>query len=284
MLSGQSWFTAPTPRVYGPVQPPVIAPVYAGKCSIAVVSGFPGFTNVAPGGSITGPETGFILSEAPVGATYTFSVTSSGGGTPITGSGAVGSSAPQYVLGMNVAMLPNGILTYTVRVSSGAGCSVVTAATTLDQAAPAGYSIQGPGAITPFHAGTEPIIPDEASDTGFMFVNAELGARYCYTVTSSGGGAPLTGTGTITEVDVGPRPKYPGEIVPDYMIAVALVTGINVSSLPDGTLTFVVTVTNGAGTGAPATATATLTHAWPDLNRPYPPFPKIMPVTATTAI
>ncbi len=269
MLSGQSLLVAPAPPVYGPIRPPVIAPVNAGKYSIAIVSGLSDITSVAWGRSITGPGTGFVLSGAPVGATYTFSVTSSGGGTPITGSGAVGSTSPQYVLGINVAMMPNGTLTYTVRVSSSAGSSLVTATTTLAQTVPAGYSIQAPSTITSFDtSGTEPITPDEASDTGFMFVNAELGACYRYTVSSSGGGTPVTGSGTVTEVCVGPHATYPGEIVPAYMMAIPLVTGINVSSLPDGTLTFVVTVTNGAGTGAPATATATLTHAWPDLKGP----------------
>ncbi len=111
MLSGQSLLVAPAPPVYGPIRPPVIAPVNAGKYSIAIVSGLSDITSVAWGRSITGPGTGFVLSGAPVGATYTFSVTSSGGGTPITGSGAVGSTSPQYVLGINVAMMPNGTLT-----------------------------------------------------------------------------------------------------------------------------------------------------------------------------
>ena len=62
-------------------------------------------------------------------------------------------------------------------------------------------------------------------------------------MTSSGsGGTPVTGTGTVTS-------------------ATQNVTPINVSSLPDGTLTYSVTLSNGAGTGSAVTATATLAQA-----------------------
>ncbi len=274
VLSGHSWF-APPPPVYGPVQPPVAANKSPGNYSIGLFDGYDGQTNIGPGSSINSaeaPETGFILSGAPAGSRYSFTVTSSGGGTPVTGSGGIDTGAPQYVSWINVAMLHNGTLTYTVQVTSGSTTSVVTATTNLDQTVPAGYSIQGPSAIVATESNPlDLLIPDKADDTGLVFVNATLGDTYSYTVTSSGGGTPVTGTGTISETAVFPRPKYPGEIIPDFVMLIPMVTGINVSSLPDGTLTFSVTVSNGAGTGAPATATATLTHESTGINDPYGP-------------
>ena len=59
-------------------------------------------------------------------------------------------------------------------------------------------------------------------------------------MTSSGGSGSVTGSGTIAS-------------------ATQQVTGINVSSLPDGTLTYSVTLTDPAGNiGSPVTATTTL--------------------------
>ncbi len=266
MLAGQSLFVPPAPPIYGPVRPPIIAPANPVNYSIALVSGGAGLTDIGANNSISnadGPETGFILSGAPVGAAYTFRVTSSGGGTPITGSGGVDANTPQYVLGIDVAMLHNGTLTYTVQVTSGGTTSVITATTNLDQTAPSGYGISAPNSIVLTDLHGEPIVPNTVGDTGFMFINAALGDTYSYTVTSSGGGIPVTGSGTVTGAAVGPRPTYPGEIVPDYMMWVLLVTDINVSSLSAGTLTFSVTVSNGAGTGMPATATSTLSQSGP---------------------
>lgn len=71
------------------------------------------------------------------------------------------------------------------------------------------------------------------NDVTFTFSNAEIGAAYNYTVTSSGGGTPVTGSGTITS-------------------ATQQVAGIQVATLPDGNLTISVTLTNSIGTGSPA--------------------------------
>ena len=52
------------------------------------------------------------------------------------------------------------------------------------------------------------------------------------------------------------------------------ITGINVSSLPDGTLTYSVTLTDVAGnTGAAATATASSTRPLPAVTRSRPTRP-----------
>ena len=68
---------------------------------------------------------------------------------------------------------------------------------------------------------------------------------YSYTVTSSGGSGSVTGSGTV-------------------LSSTQQVTGIDVSSLPDGTLTYSVTLTDAAGNvGSAATATATLDKTAP---------------------
>ena len=78
-----------------------------------------------------------------------------------------------------------------------------------------------------------------ASSTGFTFSGAELGATYRYSVTSDGGGTAVTGSGIVTAANQD-------------------VTGIDVSPLPDGTLTYQVTLTDATGQGSAATATAKL--------------------------
>ncbi len=182
--------------------------------------------------------TSFTFAGAEVGATYNYTVSSSGGGTPITGSGIV-TSATQQVTGINVSSLPNGTLTYSVTLTDAAGNTgtAATATATLDKTAPSGYTIT---------VGDSLINAAEATATSFTFAGAEVGATYNYTVTSSGGGTPITGSGTVTS-------------------ATQQVTGINVSSLPNGTLTYSVTLTDAAGnTGTAATATATLDKTAPN--------------------
>ncbi|TWA79619.1 hemolysin type calcium-binding protein [Azospirillum brasilense] len=81
---------------------------------------------------------------------------------------------------------------------------------------------------------------DQARQTnvGFVLSGGESGTAYRWTLTSSGGGDPLTGTGTLTG---------PG----------GTVGGIDVSGLFDGTLSLAVTLTDAAGNvSAAGTATA----------------------------
>ena len=85
--------------------------------------------------------------------------------------------------------------------------------------APDGYSITANDSL---------INAAEATSAGFTFAGATVGDTYNYTVTSSGGGTAVTGSGTVSS-------------------ATQQVTGINVSTLPDGTLTYSVTLTDTAG-------------------------------------
>jgi hypothetical protein len=112
-----------------------------------------------------------------------------------------------------------------------------------DTTAPAGYTIAADDSL---------LNAAEAAAASFTFTSAEVGTTYNYTVTSSGGGTPVTGSGTIS-------------------LSGQQVTGINVSSLPDGLLTYSVVLADAAGNvGAATAATATLD--------------KTAPVATTTAV
>jgi hypothetical protein len=199
-----------------------------------------GYTIAANDSQVNATEaasTSFTFGGAEVGATYNYTVSSSGGGTAVTGSGTV-SSATQQVTGINVSTLSNGTLTYSVILTDAAGNAgaATTAVATLDRTAPSGYTIT---------ANDSSVNATEASSTSFTFAGAEVGATFSYSVSSSGGGTAVTGSGTVSS-------------------ATQQVTGINVSTLSNGTLTYSVILTDAAGNaGAVATAATTLDKTAP---------------------
>lgn len=90
---------------------------------------------------------------------------------------------------------------------------------------------------------TSPISDANASSVSFAIAKAPVGASFTYTITSSGGAGSVSGSGTISG-------------------STHAVSGIDLSSLPVGTLTLSVTVSTAAGgTGAARTATATPSFA-----------------------
>jgi hypothetical protein len=177
-------------------------------------------------------STGYTFAGATTGLIYNYTITSSGGGGSVTGSGTV-TSPTQEITGVNVSSLPDGTLTFSVTLTFDAGDAgaAATATVTLDTVGPSGYTIS-PDLPT--------INSSQATSTGFTFADATTGTTYNFTVTSSGGGAAISGSGSVTS-------------------ATQDITGINVSSLPSGTLTYSVTLTDSVGnTGPAATATALL--------------------------
>ena len=187
-------------------------------------------------------NTGFKFSTAEVGDTYSYIVTSSG--TPgtnqvsqVTGGSTVPlTSASQSVTGINVANLPNGQLTYSVTLTNPVGNSTTeTGTATLEAAAPS---------VTP-DQGT--ISGGAIASNGFTLANAEIGATYTYTISDSSTPPDTqTGSGTVTS-------------------AAQDITGIDLSSLADGTITYSVMLTDTAGnsTSTPITATATMDRELP---------------------
>ncbi|WP_328188043.1 Ig-like domain-containing protein [Marinobacter sp. OP 3.4] len=186
-------------------------------------------------------ETGaasFTFSSAEVGAEYSYTVSSNGGGTPVVGTGTVSGVSAQIV-GLDLSSLSDGTLTLSVTLTDTAGNSAVavTDTATLDASAPSGQSVSFDDAT--YNSG-------EAGSASFTFSSAEVGADFSYTVSSNGGGTPLTGTGNVASA---------GEQV----------GGLDLSGLSDGTLTLSVTLTDTAGNAATAvTDTATLDASAPN--------------------
>ncbi|MBE4606384.1 hypothetical protein BOO28_01460 [Vibrio navarrensis] len=179
----------------------------------------------------------FGFSNAEVGASYSYTISSSNGGSSVTGTGTV-NGASETVSGIDLSNLNDGTLTLSVIVTDSAGnsASAVTASSTLDTAAPTGHSVT---------FGDTLYSNAEKTAASFSFSNAEEGASYSYTISSNNGGSSVTGTGTVTG-------------------ASETVSGIDLSNLNDGTLTLSVIVTDNAGNSASAvTASSTLDTAAP---------------------
>ncbi|WP_170941089.1 beta strand repeat-containing protein, partial [Antarctobacter heliothermus] len=173
----------------------------------------------------------FTFAGAEVGTGYAYSIASDGGGAPVTGSGTI-ATATDVVSGLDVSGLGDGTLTLTVALTDAAGNTGVDATdtTTKDATVPAGYTVA---------FDQDPVNAANETAVSFTFAGAEVGTGYAYSIASDGGGAPVTGSGTIAT-------------------AADQITGIDVSGLGDGTLTLTVALTDAAGnTGADATDTTT---------------------------
>tara|TARA_B100000941_G_scaffold174098_1_gene124263 strand:- start:65684 stop:77833 length:12150 start_codon:yes stop_codon:yes gene_type:complete len=271
---------------------------------------------------------GFTFAGAETGTTYDYTISSSGGGTDVSGSGAVG-FATENVTGIDVSGLNDGTLTLTVTLTDDAGNigADATDNATYDATAPtpvitsiesdptnsnpisfqvdfgetvsgfiSGDIVVGNGTVASLTGGAgglynltitptanggvtvdiagsvatdvagnnnnaavqfsidydgtapagytvtfdqDPVNSGNETSIGFTFAGAETGTTYDYTISSSGGGTDVTGSGAIGS-------------------STENITGINVSGLNDGTLTLSVTLTDDAGNiGADATDNAT---------------------------
>ena len=162
----------------------------------------------------------FQFASAEVGSTYNYSITSSGGGTPVTGTGAI-TVANQTISAINLTPLNDGTLTVSVTLTDTLGNigGAVTDTVVKDVGVPSGYSV----AFT-----TDPVNLANFTAGAFQFASAEVGSTYNYSITSSGGGTPVTGTGAIT-------------------VANQTISAINLTPLNDGTLTVSVTLTDTLG-------------------------------------
>ncbi len=188
---------------------------------------------------------GFTIAKAPQGGTYDYTITSSGGAGTVTGTGTIASSA-QAVTGVDVSSLPSGTLTLAVTVTTAAGGTGAArqATTSYDGLPPTGYSAA-------FLTGTVTVANSTAA--GFQITGGEMGASYSFTISSSGGGTPVTGSGTVTA-----DPQQ--------------VTGLDLSGLGDGTLTLSLTLSDSTGNaGSAATATATKDTLAPTIVSVTPP-------------
>ena len=130
------------------------------------------------------------------------------------------------ILSATLSGLSSGSHSLTAKLNTSSPSSAVTV--NVDKTAPSGY-----GATIDQSA----INNSNKTALSFTFSDAETGATYNYTISSSGGGANVTGSGSISST-------------PEQ------VSGIDVSGLGDGTLTLSVTLTDPAGNaGSAATST-----------------------------
>lgn len=162
----------------------------------------------------------FTFAGAEVGASYSYTISSSGGGTSVTGSGTMATATDQ-ITGLNLSGLADGTLTLSVVLTDGAGNSAVAVTSTavLDVTPPSGHSVT-------FDSNSY-----NASPISFTFAGAEVGASYSYSISSSGGGAAVVGSGTIATANM-------------------QIGGLDVSGLGNGTLTLSAVLTDTAGNAA----------------------------------
>ncbi|WP_136439672.1 Ig-like domain-containing protein [Pacificoceanicola onchidii] len=160
--------------------------------------------------------------DLPDGHVITVQV--SDGTATVSGTATVGSNA--WSATFDLSGLADGPLTLSASTTDPAGNPAVPATDTLtkDTAAPTGFTVAF--AQTAVNAANE-------TASGFGFTDGETGASFAYTITSSGGGTAVTGTGTISS-------------------ATHAVSGLDLSGLADGTLTLSVVVTDTAGNASTA--------------------------------
>lgn len=154
------------------------------------------------------------ISGAEVGATYNYSITSSGGGTPLTGSGTVAGSS-QNVNGISIASLPNGTITFSVSLTDtngNVGISVTDTVTkfttaTLSAATPSGSqgvtSSVSVGATTNTVAGTGYYVADTASLTGITASDIRNGKRPGGSVNATKSGSAAVATTALAAIIAG---------------------------------------------------------------------------------
>ncbi|WP_247881744.1 Ig-like domain-containing protein [Azospirillum argentinense] len=137
-----------------------------------------------------------------------------------------------WVVDLSATPLPDGTHAFTARATDAAGNTGLASgvlSVTIDTIAPPTPSVVFNDAS---------IDQARQGNVGFALSGGESGTTYRWTLSSSGGGGSLTGTGTLTASD-------------------GTVGGIDVSGLLDGTLSLSVTLTDAAGNVSEAgTATA----------------------------
>ncbi|MFT5704309.1 MAG: hypothetical protein ACI8SK_000255 [Shewanella sp.] len=167
----------------------------------------------------------FTFTGGEVSSHLSYTLSSSGGGTPLTGTGTL-STATDTINNINISNLIDGTLTLSTILTDTAGNSAAPKNDTSvkDSTAPNGHSVSIDQAL---------ILASNDDALSFTFSSAETGASFAYTVSSSGGGGSINGTGTLASVN-------------------DTVSNVDVTSLGDGTLTLSVIVTD--INGNPATA------------------------------
>lgn len=200
----------------------------------------------------------FSLINGEIGATATWEITSSAGGTPIVGVFVV-TEKNQLMSGIDISGLNPGTITLSLTLSNlgGEGINAIDNATLTITQQPTivpgfGLSLNERGLVLTLIEDIPSLYTVTFSAEGytegnlveFTLVDAEVGATCNWEITSDSGGTPVTG---------------------NFVVATATdaVSDIDVSGLLVGTLTVGVTLTNAAGTGNPVTDTASYVASAP---------------------
>ena len=161
----------------------------------------------------------FAIAKAPTGASFSYTITSSGGSGSVTGSGIIGGS-PHTVSGVDVSALPTGTLTLSVTVSTAAGGTGAARTTTVTPSftgvldslsAAAAFSVRRlrsghTGALIRVRRSTDNAMQDIGTTVGGNLNTAALssfcGAATCFASTwydQSGNGQNAVQAGTTNQ-------------------------------------------------------------------------------------
>ncbi|WP_437400022.1 gliding motility-associated C-terminal domain-containing protein, partial [Flagellimonas lutimaris] len=170
----------------------------------------------------------FTFSGAQLLSTYSYTFSSNGGVGTISDSGLI-ISATQNINNIDLSSLPDGTIALSVVLSDLFGPGNPATDTAIkNTAVPSGYTVS---------FDQDPINQTNENNVSFTITGAEIGADYEYSISSSGGGTPVTSTGVVGSASE--------QINTDL------------SGLSNGTLTLSVILSNVNGDGAQATDNAT---------------------------
>ena len=191
-------------------------------------------------------------------ASSTFRITNAGAATLTLGANAVSiQSDGAYTVTAQPAttVAPAAFTTFTVQFDpylAASQSAVVSIANNDSDESPYTFALTGSGLDNQVPTGHSVTFdaglygPATASSVSFTIDDPEIYSTYSYTITSSGGAGSVTGSGTVPLPNAGD----PSELQ---------VTGVDISSLPSGTVTVSVVLTDDSSNAAPAvTNTATL--------------------------
>lgn len=197
-------------------------PVCSGEMDVC--EGYAASFTTAPINGTNAEKVEFVILGAEAGADYEYRITGEAGGEAVEGSGRV-DAPPQTVAGVDLTGLEDGELMLRVDLVGPAGREIgyVTDTTTKDTVAPEGYSVE---------FNTEPVNTGNQTVAQLQLNDAEVGATYSYSIEGEGDADPVTGTGEVRT-----QPQR--------------ISGIDVSSLSDGTLTVSLTSSDEAGNAGP---------------------------------
>jgi len=132
---------------------------------------------------------GFSVTDGESNNSYSYSI--SDGTNQVTGSGSLNGSGEISFSGIDVSSLSDGILTLSIIQTDPAGNSSTAGTATVhkDTVAPVAPIVS----IT----SNKPIKSGEEKSFAITLSNGTIGNTYSYTITSTGGGTPITGNGTF---------------------------------------------------------------------------------------